>query len=228
MHLAVSLASKLVTKTIVMAIVAALGCACSSSQHQDLPVCVVPIGESPTRGPADAWVTIVEFGDYQCPYCGTVEPTLHQVDSERPGLRWVWKDFPLPQHPRALPAAIAAQCAYSQGRFWEMHDLLFQHQDAQSDTDLAAYAAQLDLDLAQWQTCFTNGEPNDHINADLTESSRARVDATPSFFVNGLSLVGNRPLSDFLELIDEAQSRAVASGIVQSDYYSARESQGCL
>src|SRR5512142_2343945 len=110
-------------RIVTLAMVCALGSACSSSREQDLPACVVPVNDSPTRGPADAWVTIVEFGDYQCPYCGASEPTLREVDAQRPGLRWVWKDFPLPQHPRALPTAIAAQCAYSQGHFWEMHDL---------------------------------------------------------------------------------------------------------
>src|SRR5512142_922790 len=120
MNSSVTRPAKLTAKRILaLAVVGALGSACSSSKQQDLPMCVVPVGDSPTRGPADAWVTLVEFGDYQCPYCGASEPTIRQVDAQRSGLRWVWKDFPLPQHSRALPTAIAAQCAYTQGQFWE-------------------------------------------------------------------------------------------------------------
>jgi protein-disulfide isomerase len=189
---------------------------------------MVPIGDSPTRGPADAWVTIVEFGDYQCPYCGAVESTIHQLDAERPGLRWVWKDFPLSQHARALPAAIAAQCAYAQGQFWPMHDLLYQNQSALSDTDLAGYAQQLGLDMTQWQNCVTEQQPAEHISADLQQADRARVDGTPTFFVNGIALVGNLPLRDFLSTVDEAQSSALATGDSQGSYYASRENQGCL
>jgi protein-disulfide isomerase len=195
----------------------------------DLPNCVVPVGNSPTRGPADAWVTIVEFGDFECPYCASAEPIIKELDVERPGLRWVYKELPLTSiHPRALPTAIAAECAGAQGYFWEMHDLLFLHQDAQSDTDLANYAQQIGLDLTQWQTCLSAADPIERIAADESDATSARVNSTPSFFINGQSLVGARPLPDFLTRVDRAQQAASLSGSAQSRYYSDRESQGCL
>ena len=93
--------------------------ACSSIVQPTSQNCVVPVGDSPTRGPADAWVTGVEFGDFECPYCGEAEVTVKQVDAERPGIvRWVWKNLPLTSiHPRAMPDAIAAECAYDQNHF---------------------------------------------------------------------------------------------------------------
>ncbi len=219
---------RLLSKSILV-LLGTLGGACSSSAPEDLPACVVPVGDSPARGPADAWVTIIEFGDFQCRYCGEAEATIREVDRQRPGLRWVWKDLPLTNiHPRALAAAIAAQCAHAQGHFWEMHERLYQNQGAQSDSDLARYAEALGLDMAAWQPCFEYGAPNDHISADVHMALRARVAATPSFFVNGLSLVGSRPLADFMATIDEAEARARASGLGQSVYYSTREGEGCL
>ena len=216
------------TTAVTLAAVGSLCLACSSSTSSvELPACVVPLGASPTRGPADAWVTIVEFGDFQCPYCGAAEPTIRQVDAARPGLRWVWKNLPLSFHDRALPTAIAAMCADAQGHFWEMHDLLYANQDAQSDTDLASYAAQIGLDVPQWQACLTTAGPVNQINADLATADNARVDGTPTFFVNGLSLVGSQPLDAFLTVIDQAQSSAQMSGTTQSEYYAAREGQGC-
>jgi protein-disulfide isomerase len=205
-----------------------IGCNTDLGAADDLPSCVVPVGNSPTRGPADAWVTIVEFGDFECPYCGAVEPTIKELDAERPGLRWVYKEFPLSFHPRALPAAIAAECAGAQGHFWEMHDLLYLYQDAQGDTDLANYARQIGLDVTQWQTCLTSADPINRIAADESDATSARVNATPSFFINGQSLVGARSLQDFLTRVDRAQQAASSSGSVQSAYYSEREGQGCL
>ncbi len=187
------------------------------------------VGSSPTRGPDDAWVTIVEFGDFECPYCGAAEPTIKALDVERPGLRWVWKEFPITSlHPRALPSATAAECAGVQGHFWEMHDLLFLHQDAQSDADMLNYAEQIGLDVNQWQACLSSSTPVDRVAADESDASRARVNGTPSFFINGLSLVGARPLQDFLTVVDQAQQAASSSGSAQGSYYSQREGQGCL
>jgi protein-disulfide isomerase len=169
----------------------------------------------------------VEFGDFQCPFCGAVEPTILQVDAARPGLRWVWKNMPLNFHPRALPTAIAAMCAHAQGHFWEMHDRLYANQNAQSDGDLANYAVQIGLNVTEWQACLTSTEPVDQISADLQAADSARVDGTPAFFINGLSIVGSQPLGNFLPVIDQALSSAQASGSTPSGYYAAHEGQGC-
>ncbi len=203
--------------------------AACSAKRPTLPNCVVPIVDSPTRGPADAWVTAVEFADFECPYCGQAEATIQQVDAARPGVvRWVWKNFPLTSiHPRALPDAIAAECAYGQNRFWEMHDLLFQHQDAQSDTDLANYAQQIGLDMTTWQACLSSEPPQQRIVADENLAARAGVNATPTFFFNGIAVVGAVPLEDMLSAVDAAQDAAQSSGQDAGIFYSLREGQGC-
>ncbi len=203
--------------------------ACSGKEVPSLPSCVVPIGDSPTRGPADARVTAVEFGDFQCPFCGQAEPTIKEVDLERPGIiRWVWKHLPITSiHARALPAAIAAECAHDQNHFWEMHDLIYANQDALSDGDLFNYAQQIGLDLTTWQACLSTDPPMQRIVADENMAARARVDATPTFFFNGAALVGSEPLDSFLSIIDAAQRSAITSGADAGTYYSAIEGQGC-
>jgi protein-disulfide isomerase len=174
-------------------------------------------------------VTGVEFGDFECPYCGAAEATVSEVDSERPGIvRWVWKNFPLTSiHPRALPDAIAAECAYDQNHFWEMHDLLFANQGAQSDADLLNYAQQIGLDIPTWQACLSTEAPAQRISADETLATSARVNATPTFFFNGLAIVGAQPLETFLSIVDAAKQAALASSVDAGDYYSSIEGQGC-
>jgi len=107
----------------------------------DMPV---PVGDAPVRGPADAWVTLVEFGDFECPYCRNAEPAIEAVLAAHPDdVRLVYKEFPLPQHDQAMPAALAADCADQQGQFWEMHDLL--EKGSLDDGALVGYANQLGL-----------------------------------------------------------------------------------
>jgi protein-disulfide isomerase len=204
--------------------------ACSGKEAPTLPSCVVPIGNSPTRGPADAWVTAVEFGDFECSYCGRAEPTIKEVDLERPGIvRWVWKHLPITsKHPRALPAAIAAECAHDQNHFWEMHDLIYANQTALNDTDLSNYAQQIGLDMTTWQACLNTDPPKQRILADEDLAARARVDGTPTFFINGVALLGAQPLDSFLSIIDAAQQSAMTSSADAGSYYSAMEGRGCL
>lgn len=221
-----------IVRCVRFALVAATGliAACAQEEQTELPSCYVPIAGSPTRGPSDAWVTVVEFGDFECPYCGQAEATIAQIDSERPGIvRWVWKEYPLSAiHPRAMPDAIAAECAYAQNLFWPMHDLLFSHQAAQNDTDLAAYAQQIGADTAAWQACLSSDLPKQRIFADQTDASNARISGTPTFFVNGVAVVGAAPLGDLLSTVDAAQQAAQHSGIAAAQFYSVHEGQGCL
>ncbi len=216
--------------SVLLVVTALLGAACSEEQPPELPACYVPIGSSPVRGPADAWVTIVEFGDFQCSYCGDAESTIKQVDLERPGvIRWVWKEYPLTGiHPRALPAALAAECAHAQGLFWDMHDHLFADQSAQSDAAIAAYAQQIGVDMPTWQACLGSNAPMQRIADDEADARRARVEGTPTFFVNSVSVVGAVPLDEFLSKVDAAQQSAKSSGIAAADFYSVHETQGCL
>lgn len=141
---------------------------------------------APTRGSPMAQVTVVEFSDFECPYCGRAHPILSQVMSDFEGrVRLVFKHFPLSAHPRAMPAARAAVAAGNQGKFWEMHDLLFEHQRQLEDEDLEAYAEQLGLDLDRFRADMASAETQRRIERDKNEGQRAGVEGTPSFFVNG-------------------------------------------
>jgi protein-disulfide isomerase len=204
-----------------------LSAGCSSPDPLPLPSCVVPVGASPQRGSADAWVTIVEFADFQCPFCGRAEPTIKTVDIARPGLRWVFKHFPLSQHQYAVAAALGADCANQQGMFWEMHDTLFAHQTSLDDASLTSYALALGLDVEAWNNCRTSSEATIRVVDDFDLGIKVGVRATPTFFIDGIALEGAAPASDFLGLIDEAETTAKRSGIAQADYYSHSETQGC-
>jgi protein-disulfide isomerase len=180
------------------------------------------------RGPADAWVTAVEFADFECPYCKLAELTIAQVDLQRPGVvRWVFKYLPLPGHAHAVPAATAAECAHVQGLFWPMHDLLYAHQDALSDSDLSAYAAQVGVDMAVWSACLNSQQPLARIETDVLEANRAQVPGTPAFFFNGTGLLGARPLADFLAAVDGAERQAQKGNRDAGDYYASLEGTGC-
>lgn len=141
---------------------------------------------APSRGSPMAQVTIVEFSDFECPYCGRAHPILQQVLNEFEGrVRVVFKHFPLSMHPRAMPAARAAVAAGNQGKFWEMHDLLFEHQRQLEDEDLERYAVQLGLDLDRFRADMASAETQRRIERDKQEGQRIGVEGTPSFFVNG-------------------------------------------
>ena len=192
------------------------------------PDCAPVIAESPTRGPEEAWVTVVEFADFQCPYCGRVVPTLREVDAERPDeVRWVFKHLPLSMHPRALPASIAAECAHEQDRFWPMYDTLYSHQNALSDSALESHAKAAGVDLEAWRTCLDSDRPKEVIANDRKQAVDAEVQATPTFFVNGKPLVGALPLADFVDAVDEARKKAKRSGLEPAEYYDELVSQGC-
>ena len=187
----------------------------------------VPVGDSPVAGPADAWVTVVEFSDFQCPYCVRVQPTLVEV---LPGygaqVRHVFKHYPLPQHAQAVPTAVAAECARVQGRFWEFHDLVFASAragtlfDSAFESNLAAIAAQAGLDVPAWQACRASpAAMAARVQADASTGSHLGIDSTPSFVVNGSLLVGAQPAAAFRTAIDAALARAKASGVPADRYY---------
>ncbi len=181
----------------------------------------VLLGDSPQRGPSDAWVTVVEFADFECPYCGDAEATLAQLLAEYPAdVRLVFKHFPLASiHPYARSAAIAAECAGEQGLFWEMHDRLFANQTALTSADLVAYAADLGLDVAAWQICLSTPEPAARVDGDASLGEQMGVRATPTFVINGVPLEGAAPLATFEQLVETARARAEASGISRDQYY---------
>ena len=140
-----------------------------------------------TQGPIDAPIALVEYGDYECPYCGEAYPVVKAIQ-ERLGdsLCFAFRNFPLVNaHPHAQHAAEAAEAAGAQGKFWEMHDLLFENQDALDDEDLAQYAAALGLDARRLIAEVLAGAHTARVREDFRSGARGRVNGTPTFFVNG-------------------------------------------
>jgi diadenylate cyclase len=160
-----------------------------------------PVGaRDHTRGPKDDPVTLVKYGDYECPYCGALHPVLKELQ-ERTGerVRFVFRHFPLDStHPRARRAALAAEAAASQGRFWEMHDLLYENQDELDDEDLVRYAAELGLDLRRFEKDLANDDLAWRIEEDRLGGERAGVGGTPALFVNGVRYSGPMDLEGLL------------------------------
>ena len=171
-----------------------------------LAVVVAP--DDPVSGPASTRVEIVEFSDFQCPFCKRVMPVLKQVMAKYPTqVKLVWKDFPLPIHPDAKPAAEAAQCARDQGRFWEYHDKLFDNQDEMTAANLKQWAGQLGMDAAKFGACIDNATHRPRVQSDMDEGGRDGVSSTPTVFINGRALVGSLPIEAYEEVIQEELAR---------------------
>jgi protein-disulfide isomerase len=165
-----------------------------------------------TRGPADAPVTILEWSDFQCPYCKQAQEVLARLLAEYPdSVRLVFKDFPLRSHDRAVPAALAARCAGAQGRFWEYHDLLFVAQPDFARDDLQGYARRLGLDEPRFAHCLDADQFKDAVATDQREGREAGVRATPTFFVNGRKIEGALPIEEFRDAIRQALREAGAA-----------------
>ncbi len=155
------------------------------------------------RGPAKAPVTLVEYGDFECPYCGQAHTILQAIEEQMDDqLRLVFRHFPLTNmHPHAEHAAEAAEAAGAQGRFWEMHDLLFENQDALDDRDLVNYAAELGLDARRVASDIVSGAHENRIRQDLISGARSEVNGTPSFFINGTRYDGELDVDSMLEAL---------------------------
>ena len=170
----------------------------------DLPQPRVQVAaEGPARGPKDAPVTIVEFSDFECPYCGAAHDTVEQVMSTYPGkVRLVYRQFPLSFHPHAAKAAEASLCAADQGKFWEYHDVLFKNQKKLDPTDLKAHASEVGLDGQKFGQCLDSGDKKKTVDADQQAGLSAGVGGTPAFFINGIFLNGAQPVDEFKKVID--------------------------
>lgn len=171
-----------------------------------LPPPKVEVSYDPARlrGDPRAPVIIVEFSDFQCPYCRRVEPTLKQLLTEYQGkVSLAYRDFPLREiHPQAQLAAVAARCAGAQGKFWEYHDLLFSSAKLDRDS-LLGYARTLGLDAQPFDACLAGGKFDAQIEKDLRDGENAGVEGTPSFFINGVLLSGAGPAAAIEKIIDE-------------------------
>ncbi len=171
----------------------------------------VQIEGRPYRGPDDAPVTLLEFTDYECPFCAQhFRQTYPGLLSEYEGkLKYVIRNFPLSNiHPQAQRAAEAAECAEEQGRFWEYHDLLFQRAPALSMEHLTAYAAELGLDAERFEDCLESGRRADVVAADFDDGLSYGVSGTPTFFINGRRVGGTLSLEEFETYIDAALDEA--------------------
>jgi protein-disulfide isomerase len=166
------------------------------------------------RGNAKAPVMIVEFSDYQCPYCHSVEPTLKEVLAKYGDkVSFSYRDFPLSAiHSQAMIAAEASRCALEQGKFWEYHDQLFTSSKLEKD-DLLGYARDLKLDNKQFESCLTSEKYKADIEKDTQDGRKAGVSGTPGFFINGVEISGAKPKDEFTKLIDDelARKSSVAS-----------------
>lgn len=163
---------------------------------------VEPIG--PSVGPANAKVTIVEFSDFQCPFCTRVRPVLAEVLQRHPeDVRLVYRHLPLANiHPRAYPAALAAACADDQGKFWEYHDELFDDPGELADADFGRLATKVGIsDLPAFDACLGSEDTRARVDADIAAAQSAGISGTPAFLVNGVLITGAQPVERFEELI---------------------------
>jgi protein-disulfide isomerase len=164
----------------------------------------VAAAEGATRGPAGAPIELIEFSDFQCPYCLRANPTVKQVLSTYGDrIHFVYRNYPLPSHPNARPAAEAAQCAAEQGQFWSYHDRLFGDPGKLADDDLKQSAAAIGLDAARFNACFDSHKYKARVEADTQAGNDAGVNGTPAFFINGRMLSGAQPFDEFKRVIDE-------------------------
>jgi protein-disulfide isomerase len=164
----------------------------------------------PSRGPRNAPVTIVEFSDFQCPYCLVFHNTLQQVmETYDDQVRLVYRQFPLASiHPRAYDAALASMCADEQGQFWKMHDAMFANQHALERDQLKSTARDLGLDEEEFDQCLDLDEYADEVRADLEAGQALGVQGTPASFINGRFVNGAKPLEEITAIIDEELARA--------------------
>ena len=167
----------------------------------------------PSLGPANAPITIVEFSDFECPFCGGLFPTLKQIEKEYGDkLRVVYRQFPLTSiHPHAEKAAEASLCALEQGKFWEFHDSMFGNQKELTVDDLKKRAVDLKLDTAKFNECIDSDRQVATIQKDTQDGSRAGVTGTPAMFVNGRFLNGNQPYQTIKDLIEDELDRKQAA-----------------
>lgn len=169
---------------------------------------VIAKATRPSRGPENAPVEIIEFSDFQCPFCLNAFPTVKQILSTYGDrIHFVYRHYPLANHPRARPAAEAAQCADEQGQFWAFHDRLFGDQSRLSDADFKGHAAELGLDATQFNTCYDSHKYGADVDADIRAGNEAGVSGTPAFYINGRMLTGAQPYEAFKRIIDEELAR---------------------
>jgi protein-disulfide isomerase len=175
-----------------------------------------PVSERDHRqGPDDATVTLVEYGDFECPYCGQAYPIVQEVQRRLGGrLRFVFRNFPLTQiHPHAEHAAEAAEAAAARGKFWAMHDVLFEHQSALGDDQLVEYASRVGLDSDRFVEEMERGAYEGRVREDFLSGVRSGVNGTPTFFINGRRHDDAYDLDTLLAALERAEQAARAGRV---------------
>ena len=163
----------------------------------------VDVGSAPVRGPKNAPITVVLFSDFQCPFCGRVEPSITELEKAYPSkVRVAWKNLPLSFHNNAKPAAEAALAANAQGKFWEMHDILFKNQQALTAADLEKYAKEIGLNVDKFKADVESHKFAAQIEADIKQGSALGVSGTPAAFVNGQLVSGAQPVDAFKKIVE--------------------------
>jgi protein-disulfide isomerase len=172
------------------------------------PRAAVSIDPARVRGPVNAPITIVEFSDFECPYCGTAEETMRRLVSKYPSqIRLAYRDFPLQFHLHAEPAAEASRCASAQGKYWQYHDLLFANQERLDGEHLSKAATQLGMDRKIFDRCIAQKTFAAAVRHDLDEGHKLGISAAPTFFINGIVLNGAVPFEEFSAEIDRELAR---------------------
>jgi protein-disulfide isomerase len=183
----------------------------------------VDVGKAPARGPEDALLTIIEYSDFECPFCRAVEPTIKTILAEYPGkVRVVWKDSPLPSHRYGLQAAIVGRVAHAQGKFWKWHDRLLMNQEPLNAHSLEGFAREIGLDGATIRGALADRELEAAIREDVAAAQKIGVRGTPAFFINGVYLAGAQPLEAFRKIVETQIGKAealVRQGVATSAVY---------
>lgn len=164
----------------------------------------VSLDDDPTYGPEDAKVKIVEFSDFECPYCVRNVATMNKIKEEyKDQISTTFRDFPLDFHKDAKNAAMASQCAFEQNKFWEYYDIVYRNQDTIDKESLKKYAKELKLDTKKFNQCLDDEKYNEEVEKDIKDGVEAGVTGTPATFINGRKVVGAQPFEVFQEIIDE-------------------------
>ena len=184
----------------------------------------ITVDGRPSLGPDDALVTVVEFSDFQCPFCARLRPVVDTLVERNPDVRVVFRNLPLPKHARARMAARAALAAHRQGKFWEMHDEFFEHQGDLPQMDFAGLADELGLDVEQFARDLADPALIQMVEDDEKLAKHFNVTSTPSMFVNGRYMRGAQPVSAYQDVIDEERTKAQAlvdAGTPRAEVYDA-------
>lgn len=172
----------------------------------------VSAASGPSKGAVNAPIQLIEFSDFQCPYCLRARATVRKVlETYGDRIHFVYRHYPLPSHPGARPAAEASECAAEQGKFWQYHDRLFDDPSRLSGTELKQQAAAVGVDMTRFNTCVDSRKYKAQVDADLKDGDEAGVNGTPAFFINGRMLSGAQPFEAFKRIIDEELERHAKS-----------------